>query len=52
MKNFFNNLQKSNMGFLVPGIVFTIVYFVNFQPFWIALGVCFVALAFSNNPKP
>jgi hypothetical protein len=52
MKNIFNNLQKPNMAFLVTGIVYTIVYFVNFQTVWLVLGLCFLTLSFVIKTKP
>ena len=50
MKNFFNS--NFNMGFLVPGIVFFAVYFVDRQVWWLILGTTFVALSGIIKPKP
>jgi hypothetical protein len=52
MINFIKNLQEPNMGFLVTGIVYWAVYFVNFQSVWLVLGLCFLTLSFVIKTKP
>jgi hypothetical protein len=49
MKNFFSS--NFNMGFLIPGIVFFAVYFVDKQVVWLILGMTFIALSGVIKPK-
>lgn len=49
MKNFFTS--NFNMGLLVPGIVFFIVYFVDRQFIWLVLGTTFIAMSGIIKPK-
>jgi hypothetical protein len=49
MKNFFSS--NFNMGFLIPGIVFFAVYFVDKQIVWLILGMTFIALSGVIKPK-
>jgi hypothetical protein len=50
MKNLITS--NFNMGFLVPGIVFFTVYFVDRRTTWLILGCAFVTLSGTIKPKP
>jgi hypothetical protein len=50
MKNISNNSRKPNMGFLIPGVVFVAVYFVNYDSVWIIIGICFIIFSFDSKP--